>query len=187
MPLGAESGKAKAGRDIAYGPTHLEAIIVGGGVSGIASAVRFQLDLQLSRYLIFEQSDDLGESAFHDQSTWFSQARSREPAVALAGAARWRLSSALATCSHAHLPYFQHVGGTWHLNTYPGAGCDIPTRLYSFSFAQRDNWDIFFSLQPEIKSCKSRCSQGLRQRSEGTDRMLFASLQCRPQGCDESI
>src|SRR4051794_27589020 len=27
------------------------------------------------------------------------------------------------------------VGGTWHYNTYPGAACDIPSHLYSFSFA----------------------------------------------------
>jgi cation diffusion facilitator CzcD-associated flavoprotein CzcO len=27
------------------------------------------------------------------------------------------------------------VGGTWHYNTYPGCGCDVPSHLYSFSFA----------------------------------------------------
>ncbi len=27
------------------------------------------------------------------------------------------------------------VGGTWHYNTYPGCACDIPSHLYSFSFA----------------------------------------------------
>jgi cation diffusion facilitator CzcD-associated flavoprotein CzcO len=28
------------------------------------------------------------------------------------------------------------VGGTWQANTYPGCQCDVPSHLYSFSFAQ---------------------------------------------------
>ena len=31
------------------------------------------------------------------------------------------------------------VGGTWRDNTYPGAACDIPSRLYSYSFAPNPN------------------------------------------------
>ncbi len=29
------------------------------------------------------------------------------------------------------------VGGTWRENTYPGAACDVPSHLYSLSFARR--------------------------------------------------
>ena len=32
------------------------------------------------------------------------------------------------------------LGGTWLHNTYPGAACDVPSHLYSFSFAQRRDW-----------------------------------------------
>jgi cation diffusion facilitator CzcD-associated flavoprotein CzcO len=32
------------------------------------------------------------------------------------------------------------VGGTWRDNTYPGCACDIPSHLYSFSFAQNSAW-----------------------------------------------
>jgi len=32
------------------------------------------------------------------------------------------------------------VGGTWHANRYPGAACDIPSLLYSFSFAPSTGW-----------------------------------------------
>jgi len=32
------------------------------------------------------------------------------------------------------------VGGTWRANTYPGAACDIPSHLYSFSFAPKSDW-----------------------------------------------
>ncbi|CPW03951.1 Probable monooxygenase [Mycobacteroides abscessus] len=42
------------------------------------------------------------------------------------------------------------MGGTWRDNTYPGAACDVPTHLYSFSFEPRSNWDQLFSRQPEI-------------------------------------
>jgi len=44
------------------------------------------------------------------------------------------------------------VGGTWHYNTYPGCGCDIPSHLYSFSFAPNPEWSQTYSLQPEIRA-----------------------------------
>jgi cation diffusion facilitator CzcD-associated flavoprotein CzcO len=42
------------------------------------------------------------------------------------------------------------VGGTWHANTYPGCQCDIPSHLYSFSFAPNPNWSRTYATQPEI-------------------------------------
>jgi cation diffusion facilitator CzcD-associated flavoprotein CzcO len=42
------------------------------------------------------------------------------------------------------------VGGTWRDNNYPGAACDIPSNLYSYSFAQNPNWSRGFSGSPEI-------------------------------------
>ncbi|MGX1810612.1 flavin-containing monooxygenase [Nocardia sp. NPDC055321] len=44
------------------------------------------------------------------------------------------------------------VGGTWQANTYPGAQCDIPSILYSFSFASNPEWSRLYPLQPEIQS-----------------------------------
>jgi cation diffusion facilitator CzcD-associated flavoprotein CzcO len=44
------------------------------------------------------------------------------------------------------------VGGTWRANTYPGAACDVPSQLYSFSFAPNPDWSMSFSPQPEIQS-----------------------------------
>lgn len=44
------------------------------------------------------------------------------------------------------------VGGTWRDNTYPGAACDVPSQLYSFSFAPNPEWTRSFSPQPEIHS-----------------------------------
>jgi cation diffusion facilitator CzcD-associated flavoprotein CzcO len=42
------------------------------------------------------------------------------------------------------------VGGTWRDNTYPGCACDVPSHLYSFSFARNPGWSDTFSGQPEI-------------------------------------
>ena len=44
------------------------------------------------------------------------------------------------------------VGGTWRDNTYPGAACDVPSQLYSFSFAPNPDWTMSFSPQPEIQA-----------------------------------
>ncbi len=45
----------------------------------------------------------------------------------------------------------REVGGTWRDNTYPGAACDVPSHLYSFSFELNPNWSRSFSPQPEIQ------------------------------------
>ena len=42
------------------------------------------------------------------------------------------------------------VGGTWRDNTYPGAACDIPSVMYSFSFAPNPGWTRVYSRGPEI-------------------------------------
>lgn len=51
------------------------------------------------------------------------------------------------------------VGGTWQANTYPGAACDVPSRLYSFSFAQNPNWTRSFSPQGEILDYLRHCAE----------------------------
>jgi cation diffusion facilitator CzcD-associated flavoprotein CzcO len=56
------------------------------------------------------------------------------------------------------------VGGTWHVNTYPGCQCDIPSHLYSFSFAPNPNWSRTYSMQPEIWEYLRRVS-----REQGID------------------
>jgi cation diffusion facilitator CzcD-associated flavoprotein CzcO len=44
----------------------------------------------------------------------------------------------------------EDVGGTWNYNTYPGCGCDVPSHLYSFSFAPNPDWTRTYSRQQEI-------------------------------------
>ncbi|KAF8251677.1 monooxygenase [Wilcoxina mikolae CBS 423.85] len=44
------------------------------------------------------------------------------------------------------------IGGTWWLNTYPGCACDVPSALYSFSFAQNKEWTKLYPSSREIKA-----------------------------------
>jgi cyclohexanone monooxygenase len=46
----------------------------------------------------------------------------------------------------------ENLGGTWRDNTYPGCECDVPSALYSYSFAQNKNWSKVFAGQEEILS-----------------------------------
>ncbi|MGW1375297.1 flavin-containing monooxygenase [Streptomyces sp. NPDC002446] len=56
------------------------------------------------------------------------------------------------------------VGGTWRDNSYPGCACDVPSHLYSFSFAPHAEWPRNFSGQPHIRAYLERVTDtfGLR-------------------------
>ena len=49
------------------------------------------------------------------------------------------------------------IGGVWRDNTYPGATCDVPSHLYSFSFEPNPDWSRVYSPQPEILDYLERC------------------------------
>ena len=50
------------------------------------------------------------------------------------------------------------VGGTWRDNVYPGAACDVPSNLYSYSFAPNPSWSRSFSPQREIQEYLRDCA-----------------------------
>jgi cation diffusion facilitator CzcD-associated flavoprotein CzcO len=52
----------------------------------------------------------------------------------------------------------EEVGGTWWANTYPGCQCDIPSHLYSYSFALNPEWTRTYPLQPEIRDYLRECA-----------------------------
>jgi cation diffusion facilitator CzcD-associated flavoprotein CzcO len=56
------------------------------------------------------------------------------------------------------------VGGTWQANTYPGCACDVPSHLYSFSFAPNPEWTQTYSPQPEIWDYLCRCADAFGVR-----------------------
>ena len=49
------------------------------------------------------------------------------------------------------------LGGTWRDNSYPGAACDVPSNLYSYSFALNPDWSRSFPSQGEIWDYLRRC------------------------------
>ncbi|OZJ04733.1 hypothetical protein BZG36_01820 [Bifiguratus adelaidae] len=80
-------------------------------------------------------------------------------------------------CSAYHLKYYggihdfvaveksNRLGGTWNENTYPGAACDINSRLYSFSFAINTKWSEFYSGQKEIQDWEVQLMEWNDQRN----------------------
>src|SRR5919109_2339254 len=79
----------------------------------------------------------------------------REPRIAIIGAGFSGLGMAI-LLKRAGIEDFVvleragDVGGTWRANTYPGCQCDVPSHLYSFSFALNPNWSRTYAPQAEI-------------------------------------
>lgn len=51
------------------------------------------------------------------------------------------------------------VGGTWRDNVYPGCACDVPSHMYSFSFAPNRRWSRPYSQQAEIQDYLLRVTE----------------------------
>ena len=56
------------------------------------------------------------------------------------------------------------VGGTWRDNSYPGCACDVPSHLYSFSFAPNPDWPRTFSGQKHIRAYLEHVADTFRLR-----------------------
>ncbi|MBV7699878.1 NAD(P)/FAD-dependent oxidoreductase [Streptomyces sp. TRM70350] len=56
------------------------------------------------------------------------------------------------------------VGGTWRDNSYPGCACDVPSHLYSFSFAPNPDWPRAFSGHEHIRAYLERVTDVFRLR-----------------------
>ena len=70
---------------------------------------------------------------------------------------------------HFVLERADDLGGTWRDNRYPGCRCDVPSHLYSFSFAPNPEWSETYSCQDEIWDYLRRTAE----RYGVTDRTLF--------------
>jgi cation diffusion facilitator CzcD-associated flavoprotein CzcO len=51
------------------------------------------------------------------------------------------------------------LGGTWWANTYPGCQCDIPSNLYSFSFARKSDWTTAYPMRDQIQEYLRDCAE----------------------------
>ena len=81
--------------------------------------------------------------------------RDRHVRVAIVGAGFGGLGAAIRLLQSGErdivvLEKADDIGGTWRDNTYPGCACDVPSVLYSFSFAPNPDWSRSFSGQQEI-------------------------------------
>jgi cation diffusion facilitator CzcD-associated flavoprotein CzcO len=65
-------------------------------------------------------------------------------------------------------------GGTWRENTYPGLACDVPSHLYSYSFAPNPEWSHQFSPGPEILAYFERLARehGLEEKVRFGDEIV---------------
>lgn len=84
-----------------------------------------------------------------------SNRKSRGPSVAVVGAGFGGVGMAirLKQAGFDDVTVFERgetVGGVWRANTYPGAACDVPSHMYSFSFARGDRWSRRYAPQAEI-------------------------------------
>ncbi|WP_308190187.1 NAD(P)/FAD-dependent oxidoreductase [Amycolatopsis sp. GM8] len=83
------------------------------------------------------------------------KASPHRPSVAIIGAGFGGLGMAIMLERAGFTDYMifergSDIGGVWRDNTYPGAGCDIPSPLYSYSFAPNRAWPRRYSRQPDI-------------------------------------
>ncbi len=72
------------------------------------------------------------------------------------------------------------VGGVWRHNTYPGATCDVPSLLYSFSFEPNPDWTRQYPPQAEILDYLERCAA-----EYGLERHLRLSTEVERADFDE--
>ena len=74
-------------------------------------------------------------------------------------------------------------GGTWRHNTFPGAACDVPSHLYSYSFALNPRWSKTYANQPEILTYLEQVAadHGLDQLAATFDRLLAEVHRRAPQ------
>jgi cation diffusion facilitator CzcD-associated flavoprotein CzcO len=96
--------------------------------------------------------------------------------IAIIGAGMAGILSAIkldAAGLHDYVVYEKadRVGGTWRENTYPGVACDVPSHLYSYSFAPNPDWSHLYSPGAEIQAY----FEDVTQRYHVDERVRFAT------------
>ncbi|WP_430445546.1 MAG: flavin-containing monooxygenase [Pseudomonas piscis] len=76
----------------------------------------------------------------------------------------------------------QDVGGVWRDNSYPGAACDVPSHLYSFSFEPNPHWSRTFAPQAEIHAYLRHCV-----KSHGLEPFIRFGAEVRQASFDQQL
>jgi cation diffusion facilitator CzcD-associated flavoprotein CzcO len=123
-----------------------------------------------------------------DLSTEDPLARSRPagPRVVIVGAGFGGVAAAIELRRHGFdqltiLDGAPGIGGTWFYNSYPGAACDVPSHLYSYSYEQRRDWTRLCSPQSEILDYLREVA-----RNYGIDALVHGSRRVRACVFDEA-
>jgi cation diffusion facilitator CzcD-associated flavoprotein CzcO len=90
--------------------------------------------------------------------------RARTPRVAIVGSGFSGVAAAVelqrrGVTSFTLFERSDELGGVWRDNTYPGAACDVPSHLYSFSWAPNPDWTLRFAPQHEIRDYLHRVAR----------------------------
>ena len=70
-----------------------------------------------------------------------------------------RINRIKPVCDFVILEKSDSVGGVWRENRYPGAACDVPSHLYSFSFEPRADWPHKYANQVDILDYLTQCAR----------------------------
>ena len=109
--------------------------------------------------------DEINFYSGDDRSAaWHFAATGRHVGVLIIGAGFSGLGAAITLHKDGYTDFLvlergDNVGGTWRVNTYPGAACDVPSHLYSFSFAPNPTWSRSYSKQREIEAYIQRVAE----------------------------
>ena len=100
----------------------------------------------------------------------------RAPQVIVVGAGFGGIAAAIELRRHGItnvtiLEQAPELGGTWFFNSYPGAACDVPSHLYSYSYAQRRDWSRLCSPQEEILAYLHEVA-----RTHGIDELIHTGV-----------
>ncbi len=75
----------------------------------------------------------------------------------------------------------ERIGGVWQHNTYPGIACDVPSHLYSYSFAPNPGWRRRYSPGPQIRQYLEDCA-----RRYGVDDVVRTGVDVTDASWDEA-
>ncbi|MCA9536260.1 MAG: SDR family NAD(P)-dependent oxidoreductase [Myxococcales bacterium] len=99
-----------------------------------------------------------------ERTTDSQQRAPREHRVVILGGGFSGLGVAIELLRRGHRDFVllekaAQLGGTWRENTYPGCACDVPSQLYSFSYAPNPDWSRVFAEQAEIQAYLLRVAE----------------------------
>ncbi|MGW6728025.1 flavin-containing monooxygenase [Nocardia sp. NPDC055029] len=84
--------------------------------------------------------------------------------IAIVGSGFGGIAAAIELHRHGHSNFViferaDSVGGVWRDNRYPGAACDVPSSIYSYSYALKPDWSAVFGKQDEIRTYLERVAR----------------------------